>query len=304
MSVINTNLASLNAQRNLMTSESSLHTSIQRLSSGLRVNSAKDDAAGLSIATKMDSQIRGMSQAARNANDGISMAQTADGGLATAVDALQRMRELAVQGMNGTVGTEDAANLDKEYQQLAKEVNRIATDTKFNGKSILDKTVAAVPAGTGASPTPAVPASGAADTDIQIGADVGQVITIKATDLKTIAETVGNTAPTATTPSTTADGVLTVANATAQLTKIDAALASINTKRADLGASQNRLGFAVSNLQSSIENQSAAKSRIMDTDFAAETAKLTRGQILQQAGTAMLAQANSAPNGVMALLRG
>ena len=301
MSVINTNLASLNAQRNLMTSESSLHTSIQRLSSGLRVNSAKDDAAGLSIATKMDSQIRGMSQAARNANDGISMAQTADGGLATAVDALQRMRELAVQGMNGTVGTEDAANLDKEYQQLAKEVNRIATDTKFNGKSILDKTVAAAPATTS---TPAVPASGAADTDIQIGADVGQVITIKATDLKTIAETVGNTAPTATTPSTTADGVLTVANATAQLTKIDAALASINTKRADLGASQNRLGFAVSNLQSSIENQSAAKSRIMDTDFAAETAKLTRGQILQQAGTAMLAQANSAPNGVMALLRG
>lgn len=298
MSVINTNLASLNAQRNLMTSESSLHTSIQRLSSGLRVNSAKDDAAGLSIATKMDSQIRGMSQAARNANDGISMAQTADGGLATAVDALQRMRELAVQGMNGTVGTEDAANLDKEYQQLAKEVNRIATDTKFNGKSILDKTVAAAPG------PPAVAASGAADTDIQIGADVGQVITIKATDLKTIAETVGNTSSSTTAPSTAADGVLTVANATAQLTKIDAALASINTKRADLGASQNRLGFAVSNLQSSIENQSAAKSRIMDTDFAAETAKLTRGQILQQAGTAMLAQANSAPNGVMALLRG
>jgi len=303
MSAINTNLASLNAQRNLMTSESSLNTSIQRLSSGLRVNSAKDDAAGLSIATKMDSQIRGMSQATRNANDGISMAQTADGGLATAVDALQRMRELAVQGMTGTVGTTDASNLDKEFQQLAKEVNRVATDTKFNGRAILDKGVAGT-AGTAATATdPAVaatPATGSGAINIQVGADGGQVITIKATDLKTIAATVGDNAATA----AATNGVLTVDDATAQLTKIDAALKDINAMRADLGASQNRLGFASSNLQSSIENQSAAKSRIMDTDFASETAKLTRGQILQQAGTAMLAQANSAPNGVMALLRG
>ena len=164
MSAINTNLASLNAQRNLMTSESSLNTSIQRLSSGLRVNSAKDDAAGLSIATKMDSQIRGMSQATRNANDGISMAQTADGGLATAIDALQRMRELAVQGANGTVGTADAGNLDKEYQALASEVTRVAKDTKFNGNAILAK--------------------GGAAVDIQVGADVGQKITIGATDLE------------------------------------------------------------------------------------------------------------------------
>ena len=268
MSAINTNLASLNAQRNLMSSESSLNTSIQRLSSGLRVNSAKDDAAGLSIATKMDSQIRGMSQATRNANDGISMSQTADGGLATAVDALQRMRELAVQGANGTVGTADAANLDKEFQALATEIGRIATDTKFNGKAIL---------------------SGTATTDIQVGADSGQKITIAASDLA---------------GTSVAGSVTNAAGATAALGTIDAALATINTMRADLGASQNRLGFAVSNLQSSVENQSAAKSRIMDTDFASETAKLTRGQILQQAGTAMLAQANSAPNGVMALLRG
>lgn len=270
MSVINTNIASLNAQRNLATSESSLNTSIQRLSSGLRVNSAKDDAAGLSIATKMDSQIRGMSQAARNANDGISMAQTADGGLATAVDALQRMRELSVQGSTGTVGTTDAANLDKEYQALATEVTRIATDTKFNGKAILSK-------------------AGAAKTTIQVGADSKQTIDLPKTDLESAA---------------VAGDLTNATNSDKALQAIDTALETINSMRADLGASQNRLGFAVSNLQSSIENQSAAKSRIMDTDFAAETAKLTRGQILQQAGTAMLAQANSAPNGVMALLRG
>ena len=269
MSAINTNLASLNAQRNLMTSESSLNTSIQRLSSGLRVNSAKDDAAGLSIATKMDSQIRGMSQASRNANDGISMAQTADGGLATAIDALQRMRELAVQGATGTVGVADGLNLDKEYQALSSEVTRVAKDTKFNGNAILAK--------------------GGAAVDIQVGADVGQKITIGATDLES---------------NTVAGDVKTQGAANTAIAAIDTALAAINTMRADLGASQNRLGYAVSNLQSSVENQSAAKSRIMDTDFASETAKLTRGQILQQAGTAMLAQANSAPNGVMALLRG
>jgi flagellin len=274
MSAINTNLASLNAQRNLMTSESSLNTSIQRLSSGLRVNSAKDDAAGLSIATKMDSQIRGMSQAVRNANDGISMAQTADGGLATAVDALQRMRELAVQGSNETIDTAtDGANLDKEFKALAAEVTRLSTDTKFNGKAIL--------------------ASGGAVTKIQVGADSSSAtIDIPATDLGTSAGLVA------------AGSVADRASSQTALDTIDTALAAINTIRSDLGASQNRMGFAVSNLQSSIENQSAAKSRIMDTDFASETAKLTRGQILQQAGTAMLAQANSAPNGVMALLRG
>lgn len=274
MSVINTNLASLNAQRNLSTSQSGLETSIQRLSSGMRINSAKDDAAGLSVATKMDSQIRGMSQATRNANDGISMAQTADGGLSTAVDALQRMRELAVQGANGTIGTTDAANINKEFQQLATEVTRVSTDTKFNGTAVL---------ATGA---------GSAGATIQVGADVGQTIALPATDLQTA------------TTAAVGTSVTSQANSNAAITAIDTALETVNGIRADLGASQNRLGYAVSNLQSSVENQSAAKSRIMDTDFASETAKLTRGQILQQAGTAMLAQANSAPNGVMALLRG
>jgi flagellin len=270
MSVINTNISSLNAQRNLGTSQSSLSTSMQRLSSGLRINSAKDDAAGLSIATKMDSQIRGMSQAVRNANDGISLAQTADGGLATATDALQRMRELAVQGANGTNSATDSAALDKEFQALALEVTRISTDTKFNGTSIL--------------------ATGATPTAIQVGANANQIITVPATDLGAIASTLtGN--------------LTTTANSTAALGTLDTALTNVNGLRADLGASQNRMGYAVSNLQISVENQSAAKSRIMDTDFAAETANLSRSQILQQAGTAMVAQANQLPQGVLALLK-
>jgi len=271
MSVINTNISSLNAQRNLNTSQSSLATSMQRLSSGLRVNSAKDDAAGLSIATKMDSQIRGMSQAVRNANDGISLAQTADAGLATATDALQRMRELAVQGANGTNTTADSLSLDKEFQALSTEVGRIATDTQFNGTAIL--------------------ATGAKATAIQVGANTAQTISIPATDLGAIVTTFG------------AQDLTTAAKSTASITALDTALGSVNGLRSDLGASQNRMGYAISNLQSSVENQSAAKSRIMDTDFAAETANLSRSQILQQAGTAMVAQANQLPQGVLALLK-
>lgn len=267
MSIINTNLASLGAQRNLKSSQSDLNTSIQRLSSGLRVNSAKDDAAGLSIATKMDSQVRGMSQAIRNANDGISMVQTADSALATAADAVQRMRELAVQGANESNGTDEYANLDKEFQALVLEVTRIGTDTKFNGKAILGADAGA--------------------KNFQVGADSGQQIAVTFTALAAVA------------------GALTDATtAVTALGTLDTALTAITTQRAELGAAQNRMGYAISNLQSSVENQSAAKSRIMDTDFASETAKLTRAQILQQAGTAMLAQANQTPNGVMALLRG
>jgi flagellin len=269
MTMINTNLASLNAQRNLTTSSKDLATSLQRLSSGLRVNSAKDDAAGLSIATKMDSQIRGMSQAIRNANDGVSMVQTADGALANMADALQRMRELAVQGANGTNGTNEWANINTEVQALNTEIGRIGTDTKFNGTAIL---------GSGAK-------------DIQVGADAGQKITV----------TFGATASFA---GVSVGPITDAASASTAITAIEGALTALNTERAALGTAQNRMGYAISNLQSSVENQSAAKSRIMDTDFAAETGKLTRAQILQQAGTAMLAQANSAPNGVMALLRG
>ncbi|MEC5163731.1 flagellin [Janthinobacterium sp. CG_23.3] len=266
MSIINTNMASLNAQRNLKSSGNDLNSSLQRLSSGMRVNSAKDDAAGLSIASKMDSQIRGMNQAIRNANDGISRVQTADGALQNTTDALQRMRELAVQGANETNGTAEWANINTEMQALNTEVARIKSDTKFNGTAVLLGDT----------------------TDIQVGADSGQKITITSNEVVDVV-----IAP-----------ITDAASALAALGQIDITLAAVNTERANLGTVQNRMGYAISNLQSSVENQSSAKSRIMDTDFAAETGKLTRAQILQQAGTAMLAQANTVPNGVMALLRG
>jgi flagellin len=270
MSVINTNLASLNAQRNLSTSANDLSTSLQRLSSGLRVNSAKDDAAGLSIATKMDSQIRGMTVAARNANDGISLIQTADGALSNISDALQRIRELAVQGANQTNGTAEWSNIDTEVQALNKEIGRISTETKFNGTAVLS--------------------SSGTTKDIQVGADSGQKITVSFGADTTYA-------------GLTIAGISDAASASTALDQVDSALAALNTERASLGTAQNRMGYAINNLNSSIENQSAAKSRIMDTDFAAETGKMTRAQILQQAGTAMLAQANQVPNGVMSLLR-
>jgi len=275
MSIINTNMSSLNAQRNMTKSSNDLQNSMTRLSSGLRVNSAKDDAAGLSIATKMDSQIRGMTQASRNANDGISMIQTADGAMSNISDALQRMRELAVQAANGTNGTDETDNIGTEMSALNDEIARIADTTSFNGKSLMK--------------------SGAPlDVDIQVGADKDQSIKVSFVDSDGYAKFTAASDLKVTTP----------ADAGATIAKIDDALKALNTERASLGTAQNRMGYAISNLSSSIENQSAAKSRIMDTDYAAETSKLSRAQILQQAGTAMLAQANSAPNSVMSLLRG
>ena len=246
---INTNVNSLNAQRNLTGSQMSLATSMQRLSSGLRINSAKDDAAGLAIADRMNAQIKGTNVAIRNANDGISLAQTAEGALATVTDALQRMRELAVQAQNGSNGTSDRANLDTEYQQLSSEITRIAGQTKFNGIAIVG--------------------GGAGAQVFQVGADNGDTLTVTTTAV------------------------------TALDTKID----SITTNRATYGAAINRFGFAISNLGITAENQTASRGRIMDADFASETANLSRAQILQQAGTAMVAQANSQPQGVLALLR-
>lgn len=288
MSIINTNMSSLNAQRNLTKSANELQTSMTRLSSGLRVNSSKDDAAGMSIAAKMDSQIRGMSQASRNANDGISMIQTADGALSNISDALQRMRELAVQAANGTNGADETSNIDTEMVALNDEIKRIASSTKFNGIPLLSDTAAVT-------------------KSIQVGADETQKIDV------TFAKSTGYTglSKNATMVDAAADGtapgtfdVSTTENAAKSITNIDAALKSLNTERASLGTAQNRMGYAISNLATSVENQSAAKSRIMDTDYAAETSKLSRAQVLQQAGTAMLAQANSAPNNVMSLLRG
>jgi flagellin len=263
---INTNINSLDAQRNTSTSASALATSIQRLSSGLRINSAKDDAAGLAIADRMNAQVRGIAVAIRNANDGISLAQTADGALATVTDALQRMRELAVQAQNGTNGTSDRANLDTEYQQLSQEITRIAAQTKFNGSAI-------------------VGASAGAQV-FQVGANNGDTLTITTTAVTTVG-----------------GDLTTSANASTAVAALDTELNTITTNRATYGAAMSRFGFAISNLQISSENQTAARGRIMDADFAQETANLSRAQVLQQAGTAMIAQANAMPNQVLTLLR-
>jgi len=263
---INTNVASLNAQRNLSMSQSSLATSMQRLSSGLRINSAKDDAAGLAIAERMNAQVRGMNVAIRNANDGISLAQTAEGALATMTDALQRMRELAVQAQNGTNSTSDRANLDTEYQQLSSEITRVATQTKFNGTAI-------------------VGASAGANV-FQVGANNGDTLTVVTTTITTVG-----------------GSLTTAANASTAVAALDAKLDSITSNRATYGAAMSRFQFAISNLSITQENQAAARGRIVDADFAHETANLSRAQILQQAGTAMVAQANQLSSNVMSLLR-
>ena len=263
---INTNISSMNAQRNLAGSQMSLATSMQRLSSGLRINSAKDDAAGLAIADRMNAQVRGMTVAMRNANDGISMAQTAEGALSTVTDALQRMRELGVQAQNGTNSTSDRANLDTEYQQLSQEITRIAAQTKFNGTAIIG--------------------AGAGANVFQVGANNGETLAITTTTVATVA---GN--------------LTSAANASTAVAALDVAIDTITTQRATYGAAMNRFGMAISNLAISNENQSAARGRIMDADFAVETANLSRAQILQQAGTAMVAQANQLPQSVLALLK-
>jgi len=391
--VINTNIASLNTQRNLSMSQSALNTSIQRLSSGLRVNSAKDDAAGLAIGERMTSQIRGLNQAVRNANDGISLAQTAEGALGTITDSLQRIRELAVQSANATNSSSDRSALNAEAQQLKAEIDRVATTTSFNNVKLLDgnfssqdfqvgananevisissianaqssalgsttiatSTSATLPAGvTGFANTVAAGAgvltianaggtaidifpagssglaaasSGAeriaqvkdainakssqtgvaASTDATTGALVltsDHAITVTATGAATDLGIAATTAAAATTTGFASLDISSAAGATLALKFMDSALTSVNTARANLGAIQNRFSSVVTNLQTNSENLSAARSRILDADFAAETASLTRGQILQQAGTAMLAQANSLPNNVLSLLRG
>jgi flagellin len=280
MQVINTNVMSLNAQRNLSSSQGALSTSIQRLSTGLRVNSARDDAAGLAIANRMDAQARGMNVAIRNANDGISLAQTAEGALGKVTDMLQRMRELAVQSANATNTSADRDSLNEEFGQLADEVERTLQSTRFNGQAIL--------------------AGSAGGLTFQIGANNAT------TDQLTVTTTnmISNTSVAVLTGAT---GVITGAtsgNALAMVSVLDDALNSVNRERATYGAIQNRFDAVIANLQISAENQSAARSRIMDADFAKETAALTRAQILQQAGTAMLAQANAAPQNVLSLLRG
>ncbi|WP_342618996.1 flagellin [Rhodoferax sp. GW822-FHT02A01] len=277
---INTNIMSLNAQRNASANQSSLATSMQRLSSGLRVNSAKDDAAGLAIADRMNTQVRGMNVAIRNANDGISLAQVAEGGLAVVTDILQRMRELAVQSINSTNTSADISALNQEYSQLASEIGRNMSSVEFNGTALFTTT---------------------ADFTFQIGANVGQIVTISASDLGVATGDISGVVAN----SGTASALVISANAenSAMLTAIDAALAAVNSSRATLGAIQSRFSQTITYLQTAVENQTAARGRIMDADFAAETSNLSRAQILQQAGTAMIAQANQMPQSVLQLLK-
>lgn len=268
---INTNQMSLNAQRNLSASQNALATSVQRLSSGLRINSAKDDAAGLAISERMNAQVRGFNVAIRNANDGISMAQTAEGAMQAITDNLQRMRELSVQAANGTFSSGDRANLDTEFQQLAAEIDRVVSGTKFNGLAAINIT---------------------GNVTFQVGAGTAtqDQITVSAASVQFTGSVSGS--------------VSAASAASAAIGEIDGLLDTLNDARATWGAVQNRFQSVVQNLQVSSENSAAARGRIVDADFAQETANMTRGQILQQAGTAMLAQANSIPNNVLTLLRG
>ena len=279
--IINTNLMSLNAQRNLSTTQSALATSVQRLSTGLRVNSAKDDAAGLAIAERMNTQVRGMNVAIRNANDAISLSQTAEGALSKINDMGQRMRELAVQSANATNSESDRANLDAEFQALSAEIKRNLEGTSFNGTKLF----AAL-----ATMTFQVGANNAATDQIA-------VVTTNLTADTTMTGILGGGG------GATAADIKTVDKSRDALDKLDKMLATVNAKRAEFGATQNRFEAVIQTLQVSAENQTAARSRIMDADFASETAALTRSQVLQQAGTAMLSQANSLPNNVLSLLR-
>jgi flagellin len=282
---INTNLVSLNAQRNLNTSQSALALSMQRLSSGLRVNSAKDDAAGLAIAERMNAQLRGMNVAMRNANDAISLSQTAEGALGNVANMLQRMRELAVQAANGTNTAADRTSLNNEYLQLAREATRTLGGTQFNGQNILSTTVAST---------------------FQVGANTSSAldqISVAAfawTSVGAITTAIGSAVGT---DPTTAIAGTAGTFAVAAITALDAAIDSVNSQRAVFGAAQNRFENVIANLAVSSENQAAARSRIMDADYASETANLSRASILQQAGNAMVAQANQLPQQVLALLR-
>ena len=278
--IINTNIMSLNAQRNLSATQSALATSVQRLSTGLRVNSAKDDAAGLAIAERMNTQVRGMNVAIRNANDAISLSQTAEGALSKINDMGQRMRELAVQSANATNNDSDRASLNQEYQALAEEIKRNLASTSFNGTKLF--------------------AAGSALT-FQVGANNATTdqITINLATITADADFTGALGANA----ASAPGISSFTFATDALAKLDTMLAKVNSKRAEFGATQNRFEAVIQTLQVSAENQTAARSRIMDADFASETAALTRAQVLQQAGTSMLSQANSLPNNVLSLLR-
>jgi flagellin len=319
-SVINTNNASLVAQRNLSNSQASLTTSVQRLSSGLRINSAKDDAAGLGITQKLQAQISGSTVSARNANDAISMVQTAEGGIQEVSSMLQRMRELAVQGNNDSLSTTQMTFIGTEVNALRDEINKISLRTTFNGKTLLNGANATAgtimfQTGTAATDTADIStlmvdvtlatATGAnftaANTAATTSSDstgaaftVGALMTTLTNAIDTAAGT-GTAFVTAATPSSASYGLL--------VTAIDGGINAISTVRSNMGAMQNRLEHNIANLAAQSENLTASQSRIRDTDYSIETAQLTKNQVMQQAATAMLAQANQMPNVVLSLLK-
>lgn len=279
MTVINTNNAATLTSNALLRNERAMTTSMERLSTGQRINSAQDDAAGLAIASKMTSSMRGLDQATRNANDAISMLQTADGAAIEISNVLQRMRELAVQYGNGTLTSDDQAAIDTEFTSLQAEVERIADNTTWNGTNIMD--------GTGGS---------SGSFTFQVGADDGQTISVSLGDFNgTTTTTYGS--------GTTASLSAIVASTATAIADLDTSIAGLNDQRATLGATMNRLEYTVDNLQNISQNTEASRSRIMDTDYAAESTELARTQIIQQAATAMLAQANQSSQSVLSLLK-
>jgi flagellin len=270
--VVNSNIASLNAQRQLSGSTGELQTNFERLSSGKRINSAKDDAAGLQISSRLTAQVNGLNQAARNANDGISLAQTAEGALDEYTNSLQRMRTLSVQSLNGSNSDADRKALDAEFQELETELTRISTDTGFAGEKLLNGTY------TGKF--------------FQVGADAGQKIEVS----------IGQNFAAASILSSIA-GISAASHASRALVKIDAALQTVTGTRADLGAKQNRFSSVIRSNENTAQNLSASRSRIQDTDYAQESAALARSTVLQQASSSMLAQANQQPQIALSLLQ-
>lgn len=275
---INTNVASLNAQRNLGKSQLSLNKSMQRLSSGLRINSAKDDAAGLAISDRMTSQVRGLNQAVRNANDGISMAQTAEGALQETTNLLQRMRELAVQSANDSNTASDRSSLDAEFKQLVSEIDRIATTTAFNNQVLLSGGF-----------------SNTSNAIFHVGANANQTISLNIGAAR--AADIGSTVAVSNLSITTR------ADANSTISIVDAAIADIDSLRGNLGAVMNRLESTIANLSNVSENIVASRSRILDADIAMETSSMTKSNILQQAGVSVLAQANQTPQLALSLLQ-
>ena len=282
MTVIGTNVAAMRAQAASTSAATALSTSMERLSSGKRINSAKDDAAGLAIATKMTAQIRGLNAAARNANDGVSLAQTAEGALGQISNIVQRIRELAVQSTNGTVTSTDRAGLDNESRALIDQIDTIATTTNFNGVALLNGSAASV--------------------SIQTGVNASDTVSVGLSDICSATLNVSKATMVGTAGTSQID-LSTAANASSALATLDTALNTIAASRASLGASQNRLQVTVDNITSTVTNLTEARSRIEDVDFSAETTNLAKAQILSQASTAMIAQANQAQQGVLSLIR-